>query len=337
MSIDAKLLELAMSAHDRAKIRHASELARRRERAYAANPRLQVLDARLADSMLQIVKLVLRTDTNISSEVARIRDDNLDLQEEREFELTRAGYPHGYIDDVPMCDKCDDAGYIGAEMCSCLMEYYKAELRKSLSSLLKLGDETFDSFNLNYYDDAADLRTGFSPRRSMEIVYETCVQYARRFGARSYNLFLCGATGLGKTFLSACIARVVSEGGHSVVYDTTPAIFARLEEEKFSKAEDALALREETRRFRDCDLLIMDDLGTEMQTSFTNAALYDLVNSRLITGKKTIISSNLTTEDLRRRYSPQIVSRLLGEYQVLMFYGRDIRLIKNGLAPPPPI
>jgi DNA replication protein DnaC len=214
-------------------------------------------------------------------------------------------------------------------MCSCLRELYKEEQRKSLSSLLKLGDETFDSFDLNYYDDKPSARTGVSPRRNMEIVYETCVQYAVRFGSRSFNLFMCGAPGLGKTFLSACIARVVSESGFSVVYDTVSSVFSKFEEEKFSRGDASTDAKDETRRYRECDLLIVDDLGTEMSTSFTVAALYDLINTRLITGKKTIISSNLTFDELRRRYTPQIMSRIEGEYQVLMFYGADIRQLKR--------
>jgi len=163
----------------------------------------------------------------------------------------------------------------------------------------------------------------------MEIIYETCVEYARKFGQKSMNLFFNGAPGLGKTFLSACIARVVADNGYSVVYDMAASIFAKFEEAKFSRTEDPEESRAEVRRCLECDLLILDDLGTEMTTAFTVSALYELVNTRLVTGKKTIVSSNLTINELRRRYSGQIMSRLEGEYQVLTFRGEDIRKRRN--------
>jgi DNA replication protein DnaC len=166
----------------------------------------------------------------------------------------------------------------------------------------------------------------------MEIIYEICVEYSRKFGENSKNLFFIGAPGLGKTFLSACIARVVADKGYSVVYDMATSIFSKLEEEKFRKTDDpeeTLETRTEIKRYLECDLLILDDLGTEMVTSFTISALYELINTRLITNRKTIVSSNYSIEDLKRRYTEQIMSRLEGEYQVLTFRGDDIRKIKK--------
>jgi DNA replication protein DnaC len=198
-----------------------------------------------------------------------------------------------------------------------------------LSSLLKLGTETFETFKLDYYSDEPNAN-GASPRRTMRIIFEICQNYAHKFGAKSNNLFFVGAPGLGKTFLSACIARVVAESGFSVVYDTAGAIFAKFEDAKFSREEDdRQEARKETRRILECDLLILDDLGTELVTSFTISALYEIVNTRLITGKKTIISTNMGLEELRARYSMQIMSRLEGEYEALTFSGEDIRKIKR--------
>jgi DNA replication protein DnaC len=236
------------------------------------------------------------------------------------------------LDDGYMCPKCRDAGYVGADICGCLMELYKSEQRKSLSNLLKLGDETFHSFDLSYYDDVSrDPDAAVSPRRCMEIIYETCVEYARRFGKNSVNLFFNGPPGLGKTFLSACIARVVADGGYSVVYDTAGSVFAKFEEVRFSRGGDTEDVRREISRYLECDLFILDDLGTEMTTAFTVSALYEVVNTRLIEGRKTIVSSNLTVRELGVRYSEQIASRLGGEYQVLTFRGDDVRRKKNAV------
>jgi len=261
--------------------------------------------------------------------VGDIRLKNMELQEQRRAELVRAGFPENYLDDGYMCADCHDTGYIGTKMCDCLTELYKAEQRDSLSSLFKLGGETFDSFDLSYYDDIPAPDTGISPRRSMEIIYETCVEYARKFGGKSMNLFFNGAPGLGKTFLSACIARVVAGNCYSVVYDTASSIFAKFEDARFLRADDPEEARAEVRRCLECDLLILDDLGTEMTTAFTVSVLYELINTRLITSRKTLISSNQTLHELHRRYSEQIMSRLEGEYQVLTFRGEDIRRKRN--------
>lgn len=144
------------------------------------------------------------------------------------------------------------------------------------------------------------------------------------------HILLYGPPGLGKTFLSACIARVVSEHGFSVVYDTAVNIFAQFETQKFSRDEDdTREARDGTRRYLGCDLLILDDLGSEMTTPFVQSALYQLLNTRLTGGKRTIISTNLTPDDIRRRYTPQLASRLEGEYHMLRFFGEDIRLQKK--------
>ena len=166
---------------------------------------------------------------------------------------------------------------------------------------------------------------------NMELVYEVCLNYAQKFGRFYFkNLFLSGAPGLGKTFLSACIARTVSEEGFSVVYDTAGNIFAQFELKKFQRdAQDAQEAKDETRRYLNCDLLILDDLGSELTTQFTQSALYELVNTRLVAGRCTVISSNLSMDEAARRYSPQIASRLAGEYHVLHFFGDDIRLLKK--------
>jgi len=327
MALDGKLLARAKAALHEKRRQNESNHERRLERAYAQMPRIRALDAEIRTTMSDIVRAALDTGSGKRLEDIRLR--NLELQELRRSELIRAGYSEKYLDDEYMCQECHDTGYIRTEICGCLMELYKIEQRESLSNLFKLGCETFDSFVLSYYDDTPALDTGKSPRQSMEIVYETCVEYARKFGKKSMNLFFNGEPGLGKTFLSACIARVVADNGYSVVYDMASSVFAKFEDAKFSRTGDPEEMRAEVKRCLECDLLILDDLGTEMTTSFTISALYELINTRLVSGKKTIVSSNLTIEELHRRYSKQIMSRLEGEYQVLTFSGDDIRRIKE--------
>jgi len=282
--------------------------------------------------MAELVGLALGPDAAFKVEDIRLR--NMELQKDRSSQIISAGFPKNYLDAEYMCFKCNDTGYINGKMCDCLKDIYKEEQRLSLSSLFKLGNETFDNFDLFYYDDKPSPDTGLSPRRSMEVVYETCVEYARKFGNKSINLFLIGAPGLGKTFLSACIARVVADNGYSVVYDMAASIFAKFEDDKFRRTEDiedAEEIRHEKKRCLECDLLIIDDLGTEMTTKFTISALYEIINTRLVTARKTLINSNLTLDELRLRYTEPIMSRLEWEYQVLAFYGDDIRRKKSVL------
>ena len=328
MALDGKILRRARDRLERMKAERAARTQRRLEEVYQRAPQLRAVDARIRETMLDAMQLVLSGAAEDDARVEELRMENSQLQLQRAETLGRLGLPADYTDEGYMCPKCRDTGYCGAGLCSCLKALYAQEQKEELSGLLKLGEQTFDAFDLDWYDDTPDPSTGISPRQSMEFVYETCVAYARRFGARSRNLLFTGGTGLGKTFLSACIARVVAEKGCSVVYETAAELFARFEAEKFARG-DAADSSGDVRRYLNCDLLILDDLGTEMTTVFVTSALDTLVNTRLAAGKKTIISTNLTEADIAARYSPQIASRVQGEYQALRFYGQDIRLLKK--------
>ena len=329
MSIDGKLLYRAKSRLAEMRRQNETELLKRTAQVYKDSPAVKELDEEIRKTVSDVIGLALKHGKDVESAVEEIGDENQYLQSERKRELVIAGYPADYLDEKYFCPICHDTGYVGTEMCSCLKKLYMDEQRKELSALLKLGSETFDSFDLDWYTTEKGKDEKVSPRENMECIYETCVQYSRKFGKNSLNLFMSGGTGLGKTFLSTCIAKVVSERGFSVVYDTACSVFEKFEQEKFSKSDDMDQLKNDLRRYMTCDLLIIDDLGTEMTTSFTVSVLYNIINTRLITNKKTIINSNLTKDDMVSRYSPQIVSRLEGEYHVLLFSGQDIRLQKK--------
>jgi len=332
LSLDGKVLRKARDRLEENKRRREAELNRRTAEVYAKAPVIRQIDQRIRETAAEAITAVVSGSESAESAVERISEENLGLQEDREYELVMAGFPQDYLDDSYTCEKCRDTGFVDGKPCQCLMELYAQEQRKELSSLLISGKESFDNFDLMLYDDTPDPKTGIIPRQQMEYVYDYCLQYAMKFGKYKYNLFLNGGTGLGKTFLSACIARVVSESGFSVVYNTAQSVFTQFETAHFSKSEeDAQEARNEVHRILNCDLLIIDDLGTEMTTSFTVSALYEIINTRLLTGKRTVINSNLTMDQMRARYSPQILSRLEGEYRRLTFYGDDIRLKKNAL------
>lgn len=328
MSLDGRLLARAKERLDARRHERELELDRREREVYEKNPRVRELDSEIRGTMAQTVAVTLSHAENAEEQLEELRERCQDLLAERMQEIISAGFSYDYLDMGYICEDCQDTGYNGTKPCSCLLEFYADEQRKALSDLFKLGSESFDSFDLSWYDENPDPVTGVSPREHMEAVKEMCFRYAEGFGKRSMNLLLTGAPGLGKTFLSACIARTVSERGFSVVYETAQTVFQRFEDYRFSRG-DPEAVNADIKRYLTCDLLILDDLGTEMISGFIQSALYELVNTRLTSGKKTVINTNLSVEDIRARYTPQIASRLEGEYQVLPFFGRDIRLLRR--------
>ena len=330
MGYDANVLRRATQRLEQCRRERRERVENLRRDASARQPKLERLDRQLQQTMAQLVAAALRQGEDPARAVREVRERNLAIQQERAVLLGALGLPEDALDDKPACPLCGDTGWQGAKMCRCLRELCAREQIAELSKLLDLGEQSFDTFRMDYYSQSP-WPGGTSPRENMELVYEVCLNYAQKFGRFPIrNLFLTGAPGLGKTFLSACIARTVSEKGHSVVYDTAGNIFAQFEARKFQRdSADGQEARDETRRYLNCDLLILDDLGSELVTQFTQSALYELVNSRLVGEKHTVISTNLTLEEAARRYPPQIASRLEGEYHALHFFGDDIRLLKK--------
>ena len=329
MAYDGKLMRRAMARFDEDRQRR-EETFRARERAlYARCPRLEEINGELSRTMAKIIASGLRRGTDPRGAIELLREENMSLQHERAQLLTQMGYPADYLEQKPNCARCGDTGWRGGEMCQCLQEYYVRAQNEELSRLLDLGTQSFDTFDFDYYSKTVDYEQGMSPYARMEKNYDACRDYAYEFSPKSGNLLLCGDPGLGKTFLSACIARVVSEAGNSVVYDTAGHIFARFESQKFSREQREDDADEDVSRYLNCDLLIIDDLGTELTTAFVQSALYQIVNTRLMTGKKTVISTNLSPGELGRRYGAATLSRLEGEYRILPFFGEDIRKLKR--------
>lgn len=325
MAYDANVLRRATARLEENKRRREDQREQLRQQLYARESRLAKLDRQLQGTMAQLVAASLRKGEDAGAAVRAIRDKNLDIQQERAVLLGAMGLPEDALDPKPACPLCNDTGWRGAQMCQCLKELCTQEQIQELSKLLDLGEQSFDTFRLDYYSQTPWPGRGTSPRSNMDLVYEVCLNYAQKFGRFAIkNLFLTGAPGLGKTFLSACIARTVSENGFSVVYDTAGKLFSDFEAVKFGSGTGDL-----TKKYLSCDLLIIDDLGTEMTTQFTQSVLYQVVNTRLMDGKPVIISTNLDDKGLRQRYAAPIASRLLGAYETCMFLGRDIRQIRR--------
>lgn len=326
MAYDGRIMQRALTRFDEDKQRRAAQLEQRRRTAYARAPRLAEIEAELRGTMGRIISSALARGTDPVPAIRVLRDENLQLQRERAELLVSLGYPADYLEEKPACAKCGDTGYVSGGVCACLRAYYAREQLAELSRLLPLGEDSFETFSFDWYDSAVQPAFGISPRENMERNYDVCRDYAYQFAKGSGDLLLSGGTGLGKTFLSACIARVVSENGFSVVYDTAASVFSRFEDAKFRRDDGG---SEDADRCMRCDLLILDDLGTEMTTSFVQSALYQIVNGRLMAGRSTIISTNLAPEEIGSRYGRSVLSRLEGEYEILPFFGDDIRRLKR--------
>lgn len=326
MAYDGKIMRRALRQYEEDRQAREERFQAKRESVFCRQPRLREIDGELRSTMSRIITSALRHGTDPAPAVAVLKEENLRIQEEKRRLLTQMGLPQDCLDETPACPLCGDTGYRGGQVCRCLRQYYAREQQKELSRMLDLGSQSFDSFSLDWYSGEYDSELGVSPRDNMEAVYDICADYAHQFGKRPGNLLLFGAPGLGKTHLSAAIAREVSERGFSVVYDTAGSVFQRFEAQKFDREENA---EDDVDRVLSCDLLILDDLGTEMTTAFVQSALYQIVNTRLMEKKSTIISTNLSPEKLAQRYSPQIASRVEGEYQILLFAGEDIRRLKK--------
>lgn len=325
MPYSQSVLRRAEARLEQARQQHEEEARSRQSAIYAQYPRLREIDAQLRQTAARVMAVSFRRGSDPGEAVEALKQENLALQREREWILESNDLDPDDLELSPLCPNCGGRGYVGAVMCDCLRELCRQEQKKELSHLIGSGRESFDRFRLDVYPSQYDSDLGASPRMLMERVLHTAQRYAKGFSAHSGSLLFIGPTGLGKTYLSACIARTVADRGFSVVYDTAIQLFADFEAAKFSRQPERAA---DTEKYLRCDLLIVDDLGTEMTTQLTVSSLYQLINTRLMEQRQTVISTNLPVSELERRYSAQIASRLLGVYEVCRFAGNDIRMMK---------
>lgn len=299
-----------------------SQFNARQAEVYAKLPRVLEIDKELRLTMIAAARAAL-SGSDGPKAMEAVRRENQALQAERE-DLISKHFGAGYLEDK-ICKECNGSGYIGVRMCRCLEAICREEQDKEAA---RVGDakQRFDAFRLDYYSESWDNETGRVPRMVMEKNFKTCTQYAQNFGSGVGNLLFNGGTGVGKTFLAVSVGKEVAAGGYTVCYESALGLFDKLEKAKFNPTEENLRRAQE---LETCDLLIVDDLGTEFAGQFVIAALYGLLNSRLLAGKSMIITTNLNISEIRLRYSPQIASRLDGEFTLLPFVGGDIRKLKK--------
>ncbi|MCL2517104.1 MAG: ATP-binding protein [Oscillospiraceae bacterium] len=298
------------------------EAVKRTNELYDILPELKDIDDHIKDIGLKLFAEGLKGREGFEERVAEIRKGHLEALEARADLLEYSNYPAGYTDVKYECAECSDTGFIGIDMCSCMKRALVMAGYESSGVGNLIRTQSFETFNLDYYNDISEWR------REMEENLQEFKNYAKNFKIETHvNLLLMGATGLGKTHISTSIAKVVIENGFDVVYDTAQNIFGDFEFERFNRTyqDDS---EDRTEKYFECDLLIIDDLGTEVNNQFTVSTLYNIINTRVNNNKSIIINTNLTRDELRKKYADRIASRLFGEFLPKMFYGKDVRELK---------
>jgi len=321
MAYSKEVLHRAEARLEQARRQNELDCERRISAIYEKLPRLAEIDRELRKTSAKVYAAAFRESESPEQAMQKLKEENLSLQRERDWILESENIDPEDLEREPVCRLCGGSG-CGK---STLQELCRQEQKKVLLQSFGTGKESFEKFRLDVYPDRLDPKLGISPRALMKRVYESAVSYARTFSTASESLLFMGATGLGKTLLSGCIARAVADRGYSVCYVSAGKLFSDFETEKFRLKEDGAL----TGEYLQTDLLIIDDLGTEMTTQFTVSALYQIVNGRLLSGKPTIVSTNLPDTELEARYSAQIASRLLGAYTLYQFCGTDVRLLRK--------
>ena len=288
---------------------------------YERFPRAEEIEKTISSTALKSAKAVLRG-ADTKTELQKLKFENLKLRKELTQILESVNLPPDYLEISHNCKRCGDEGFVDGRMCECMKKMLKTEEYNRLNSMSPLELSSFENFSLDLYSDIPDKNNQQSPRKRMSLILSYCKKYAYNFDKNSPGLLFTGHTGLGKTHLSLAIAREVINLGYAVIYGSAQHMISKIEKERFQTFREN---SESEHHFMDCDLLIIDDLGTEFSSAFSSAAVYTVVNSRIMMNKPTIISTNLTMRELEKNYSERMVSRIIGNNIKLEFLGSDIR------------
>ncbi len=296
----------------------------RKEEIHKKIPTVKKIDENLSLTAYEIVALVARGDTSDEA-LKKVKEKNKELRMKRAETLVEHGYPLDYLDIKYSCKKCEDRGYIDEKPCSCFEKELQKCALECFEIMKKYKDADIKNFKTDFYP-STKIESGISPKEHMTRVFHHSEKFIKSFGEKNENLLLYGPSGLGKTFLSICIAKELIKQGYTVSYYTAQELFSIFEKEKFSQGSEPQNSSEEIFA---CDLLIIDDLGTEFMTSFIVPTLYGILNKRILLLKSTIINTNYNPEEIFSMYSMQVASRLKGDFTFLEFLGEDIRFLKR--------
>ena len=323
MALSNSQYDAIMREYGRQQIENHHKLEERRQEIYARLPVVRQLEAEIAERSVACAKKLLEGDKSV---LDRLKEDLKDLREQKSLIIRAAGYPDDYLELHYRCPDCRDTGLIDGRKCHCFLQAQMKLLHAQSNLEDVLERENFNALSYEYYDDTEILsQLGITNAAYMRRVVAGCREFVRDFDKKHDNLLFTGSTGVGKTFLTNCIARELMDDFHSVIYLTASDLFDVFSRNKFDydNAED---MKDMYRFILDCDLLIIDDLGTELNNSFTSSQLFYCINERMNMSRSTIISTNLTLARLRDSYTDRVTSRIMSGYRIIPLFGGDIRL-----------
>ncbi len=316
-----------LQEYENLRAKSVEDLEKRKKEVFNKIPRIKEIQDELGAMGISITKAILSNPSSQNALVEDLHQKNIDLQMEMGELLAENNYPLDYLSIKYTCKTCQDTGFVDNKKCACLKQKIIKHSYKlsNLESLLSI--QNFDTFNFDYYKDSAEKGHNTSSKKNIQNIYKTCLGFTKNFGTSFENMLFTGPPGLGKTFLSSCIAKELLDKGYCVFYNTAYNLFDILENHQFNRMNefDKLSLD----LIFSSDLLIIDDLGTEFINSYTSSEFFNVLNSRILSKKPTIISTNLDLDDLVNTYSERVVSRVMENYKILTFFGEDIRVKKN--------
>lgn len=318
MGFSKSVISEALAEKERQRKAAEGRAAAVKARVYQSHPELTKLDMNIsaAGAKVAITALAGGSLAELQREIAALTAEKAEL-------LKQAGCDERNFLPKYSCPLCEDIGFHDSRLCSCVTALCSKMICERMSAEMPLGESTFDRFELSFYPDAPN-ESGIVPRKRMKSIFDFCRQYAEAFTAHAKSILFLGNTGLGKTHLSLAIANTVIEKGYSVVYGPAAKLFRAVESERFGGGSgdyyDGLL---------HCDLLIIDDLGTEFVTQFIVSVVNDLVNTRMLENRPVIINTNYSLKDIADKYTPRVTSRIMEKYEIKQFLGADIRQIKS--------
>ena len=301
------------------------ERERRINKIYEEIPKIKEIDEYIRNIGIITAKEQILNPSKESAEKSNL--EIVKLRASKENLLKEAGYERDYLDEIYTCEKCKDTGYVRGKKCSCLENRLAKELYSISNISYTLQRENFNTFDLSIFSREIVEEEGMSPRENMESILKISRRFIQTFNDENdVNLLFYGPTGQGKTFMINCIAKELLDKNINVVYQTAFTLCEVMEEQKFRRSEISDV---KYKQLFNADLLIVDDLGIEITNSFTVAGIFNIINKRLISGKKTVISTNLSPDELTRTYTDRVTSRVFQKFYPLKFFGEDLRLINS--------
>lgn len=312
--------------YDAKQLEGKHKLDLRIEQVYKAIPEMKEIDDKVISSSIESAKLLLYGDEKALNSLKKITKE---ASRKRISLLEEHGFPVDYLQPTYYCPDCKDTGYIGKEKCHCFKQAIVDIVYSQSNIKTAIAVENFSTFSYDFYsDDYVEPSIKTTPRQNIKKAVQACRQFIENFDKEYNNLLLYGNTGVGKTFLANCIAKELLDSAHTVIYLTAFQLFDILEKNKFSKNEESFESQNQFEYILDCDLLIVDDLGTELNNTFVSSQLYLCINERFLRRKSTIISTNLSLDNINTNYSERVFSRIASNYILLKIVGEDIRLKK---------